>query len=77
MNYRELLPLLRSIVITHASYPVKDMSIFDALKMFSDSSVKVACPKCSYVTEQSSQKLRKNITLICPECGHYFLPEEE
>ncbi|MFS7182454.1 hypothetical protein AB6846_20120 [Serratia proteamaculans] len=21
--------------------------------------------------------MRKNITLICPKCGHYFLPDEK
>jgi ssDNA-binding Zn-finger/Zn-ribbon topoisomerase 1 len=58
-------------------YPVKDMSIFDALKMFSATSVKVTCPKCAYASEQSSSKVRKNITMICPKCGHYFRPGEE
>ncbi|MGL6017848.1 MAG: YnfU family zinc-binding protein [Gibbsiella quercinecans] len=53
------------------------MSIFDALKMFSDTSVKVTCPHCAFITEQSSRKMRKNITLICPKCGHFFLPGEE
>ncbi|WP_235600643.1 YnfU family zinc-binding protein [Serratia rubidaea] len=52
------------------------MSIFNALNIFSDSSIKVTCPKCSYVTEQSSKRLSKNITVICPKCGHYFLPGE-
>ncbi|WP_261107765.1 YnfU family zinc-binding protein [Serratia quinivorans] len=27
--------------------------------------------------EQNSRKVRKNITLICPKCGHYFLPDEK
>ncbi|WP_261158461.1 YnfU family zinc-binding protein [Serratia liquefaciens] len=53
------------------------MSIFDALKMFSESSVKVTCPKCAHVSEQNSRKMRKNITMICPKCGHYFLPDDK
>ncbi|MDX5626649.1 MULTISPECIES: YnfU family zinc-binding protein [unclassified Brenneria] len=51
------------------------MSIFDALRLFSDASVKVTCPHCLFVTKQSSRKLRKNVTLICPKCGHFFLPD--
>ncbi|MGO3396931.1 MAG: YnfU family zinc-binding protein, partial [Serratia proteamaculans] len=58
-------------------YPVKDMSIFDALKMFSSTTVKVTCPECAHAFEQNSRKVRKNITLICPKCGHYFLPDEK
>ncbi|MCH4195911.1 MAG: YnfU family zinc-binding protein [Serratia liquefaciens] len=45
--------------------------------MFSDSSVKVTCPKCAQVSEQNSRKMRKNITMICPKCGHYFLPDDK
>ncbi|MHA7848195.1 YnfU family zinc-binding protein [Serratia sp. D1N4] len=53
------------------------MSIFDTLKMFSDTSVKVTCPHCSIKSDQSSEKLRKHVTLICRKCGHFYLPEEE
>ncbi|MDW5509700.1 YnfU family zinc-binding protein [Serratia proteamaculans] len=53
------------------------MSIFDALKMFSSTTVKVTCPECAHAFEQNSRKVRKNITLICPKCGHYFLPDEK
>ncbi|MFC3947300.1 YnfU family zinc-binding protein [Serratia entomophila] len=53
------------------------MSIFDAFKMFSASGVKVTCPQCAYVSTQSRSKVRQNVTLICPKCGHYFLPREK
>ncbi|WP_276310284.1 YnfU family zinc-binding protein [Brenneria alni] len=51
------------------------MSILDALKMFSSTSVNVTCPECSFVTLQQRSKIRKNTTLICPKCGHFFLPK--
>ncbi|WP_411753957.1 YnfU family zinc-binding protein [Serratia sp. (in: enterobacteria)] len=53
------------------------MSIFGFLRMFSDTSVKVTCPNCSFKSEQSSEKLRKNVTIICHKCGHFFLPESD
>ncbi|MFZ1871718.1 YnfU family zinc-binding protein [Serratia sp. D1N4] len=53
------------------------MSLLDAFKMFSDtSSANVTCPKCSKVSPQNRQKLNKNITMICPHCGHYFRKNE-
>ncbi|WP_217896341.1 YnfU family zinc-binding protein [Enterobacter kobei] len=52
------------------------MTIFDDLKMFMDKPVKVNCPHCSHVMEQRGSKIRKNITCICPKCGHFFLPQE-
>ncbi|WP_232216577.1 MULTISPECIES: YnfU family zinc-binding protein [Brenneria] len=52
------------------------MSIFDALKTFSSTSVNVACPECSFATMQLRSKIRNNTTLICPKCGHFFLPRE-
>ena len=52
------------------------MTIFDDLKMYMDKQVKVTCPHCSHIMEQSSSKIRKNITCICPKFGYFFLPEE-
>ncbi|HEY0209276.1 YnfU family zinc-binding protein [Acerihabitans sp.] len=53
------------------------MSIFDALKAFGSTSVKVTCPECGFATQQPALKVRKNITLVCPKCGHYFLPKDK
>ncbi|MFC0227168.1 YnfU family zinc-binding protein [Serratia aquatilis] len=53
------------------------MSIFDAFKMFSDTSVNVTCPECAKSSPQDRQKVKKNITLICPHCGHYFRKTED
>ncbi|WP_247595502.1 YnfU family zinc-binding protein [Brenneria roseae] len=53
------------------------MSILDALRKFSSTTVKVACPICAHVTEQNKNRLRENITIICPKCGLYFLPRDK
>ncbi|SLK13620.1 hypothetical protein SAMN03159434_11011 [Enterobacter sp. NFR05] len=53
------------------------MTIFDDLKIFLDRSVEVTCPHCSHVMQQKSSKISKNITCICPKCGHFFLPVEK
>ncbi|TBL99718.1 hypothetical protein EYY93_14155 [Hafnia paralvei] len=52
------------------------MSYLDSLKLYSNRSVQVICPKCAHSSEQSALKLRKNTTLICTFCGNYFLPNE-
>ncbi|MEA9392579.1 YnfU family zinc-binding protein [Acerihabitans sp. TG2] len=53
------------------------MSLFDALKMFGNTLVKVSCPECKHVFQQPAEKIRKNTTLVCPKCGHYFLPKDK
>ncbi|WP_245956798.1 YnfU family zinc-binding protein [Edaphovirga cremea] len=49
------------------------MSIFDAIRRFSPSSTKIACPKCAFKSEQQASKIQKRQTLICPSCGYYFI----
>nr|NMN91479.1 hypothetical protein [Brenneria salicis ATCC 15712 = DSM 30166] len=53
------------------------MYILNVLRMFSNGSVKIACPICAHVTEQNRNRLRENITIICPKCGLYFLPRDK
>lgn len=53
------------------------MSYFDSIKMFANRTMSVVCPKCSYASEQQCSKLRKNIMLICPNCGTLFLPTQK
>ncbi|WP_072010854.1 MULTISPECIES: YnfU family zinc-binding protein [unclassified Serratia] len=78
LNNAELSAAERSTLPAPHLYLVKAMSILDALKIFSDtSSANVTCPKCFKVSPQSRQKLNKNITMICPHCGHYFRKNED
>ncbi|WP_224552291.1 YnfU family zinc-binding protein [Pectobacterium versatile] len=53
------------------------MEILDFLQMFNRATVKVTCPECNCITEQKKNRFRKNITVICPKCGFYFLPRGE
>ncbi|MFI8418057.1 YnfU family zinc-binding protein [Serratia sp. NPDC078593] len=52
------------------------MTILSAFKMFRHSSIDVTCPECSRVSAQERLKLMKNMTMICPNCGHYFRKNE-
>jgi predicted RNA-binding Zn-ribbon protein involved in translation (DUF1610 family) len=52
------------------------MSESISVKGFNNRTTQIACPKCSYVTKQQCSKLRKNITLICPNCGTQFTPKQ-
>lgn len=53
------------------------MSVFDRFKMFRDKSVDVTCPEYSRIAQQHKYKLRKEMTMICPYCGHYFRRGED
>ncbi len=48
------------------------MSFFDGLKFLTSKTTKVNCPECHASTEQISDKVRKNATLVCPKCGALF-----
>ncbi|MCF2953642.1 zinc-ribbon domain-containing protein [Yersinia pestis subsp. pestis] len=49
------------------------MSLLDVFKSFSSKRINVTCPECALVSEQDSAKVRKNITLVCPRCGTFFI----
>ncbi|MGL5386519.1 MULTISPECIES: YnfU family zinc-binding protein [unclassified Serratia (in: enterobacteria)] len=53
------------------------MSFFDAFKLFGDAPVDVTCPECGKSSPQNRSKVKKNVTLICPHCGHYFRKRED
>ncbi len=52
------------------------MSESTSVKGFNNRTTQIVCPKCAYVTDQQCSKLRKHITLICPNCGTQFAPKQ-
>ena len=75
--YVELSPSDKGTLNSSYLYPVKKMSFFDAFKIFSDAPVDVTCPECGKSSPQNRSKVKKNVTLICPHCGHYFRKRED
>ncbi len=51
------------------------MSLFDAIKMFSNTSVNVTLADYSVKSEQGSDKIRKMSPLFCLGNGHFYLPK--
>ncbi|MBC3249191.1 MAG: YnfU family zinc-binding protein [Pseudomonadota bacterium] len=75
--YVELSPSDKGTLNSSYLYPVKKMSFFDAFKLFGDAPVDVTCPECAKSSPQNRSKVKKNVTLICPHCGHYFRKRED
>ncbi|EOG1892242.1 MULTISPECIES: YnfU family zinc-binding protein [Morganellaceae] len=48
------------------------MKAFNVIRMFQGAQVEVTCPSCSYVAKQNKHKLKKNLILLCPNCGYMF-----
>ncbi|EFE98289.1 MULTISPECIES: YnfU family zinc-binding protein [Serratia] len=38
--------------------------------------MRIACPKCAYVTNQQCSRLQQSVMLICPNCGVKFKPQQ-
>ncbi|HGM5489060.1 TPA: YnfU family zinc-binding protein [Serratia fonticola] len=75
--YVELSPSDKGTLNSSYLYPVKKMSFFDAFKLFGDAPIEVTCPECAKSSPQNRSKVKKNVTLICPHCGHYFRKRED
>jgi ssDNA-binding Zn-finger/Zn-ribbon topoisomerase 1 len=73
----ELSPSDKGTLNSSYLYPVKKMSFFDAFKLFGDAPIEVTCPECAKSSPQNRSKVKKNVTLICPHCGHYFRKRED
>ncbi|WP_237657320.1 YnfU family zinc-binding protein [Serratia fonticola] len=52
------------------------MSFIKGVKGLVSHTVRITCPHCSQLSEQSSSKVRKDRSLLCPHCKALFLPSE-